>query len=453
MKRILYLATAIAMLSSIVVAGNALAARPGATSAAKTIKAQLCTSGPYGVGSLKELWQGVRNATDLATSQWKGRLASVHVKLGSTLQMDDAASNGLSYDPSVEQANAETCASKSDTFGYIGTLNSGAALVSEPILNRDHMVMISPANTNISLTDPSLRSAQEPATAKGKIKYVTYYRTVTTDALQGPAGALFAHNKLHGKSFWVVNDAKQYGVGLATYFTAEAKKLKMTKDGSSQIDPSSSQTEATTSQEIASQIFAYSQTHSGSPAVVYCGCDSETSAALPRDLRQLGYNKPFMGGDALFNSAWLTANNGAGPGAANNDVTSVGPDPSKAAKSFVKAYKKMFPKFYKNPGIQAYDAPGYDAASIVLKAIYEAAKAHKLKGSTMAERTTVVGYVHSIKFTGATGTTTFNHNGDTNNKIVSVYKSNKKSGVPTNWLFGGQLTATGCPTPKYKGKC
>jgi branched-chain amino acid transport system substrate-binding protein len=447
MKRVIYLASSVALLTSMVLAGNALAARHDRV-AAKTVTAQLCTSGPYGVGALKQLWQGVRNGVDLAVADWKGKLAKVHVKIQPTLHLDDAASNGLSYDPNVEQANANTCAGKANTLGYVGTLNSGAALVSEPILNRDHMVMISPANTNPSLTDPANRGAQEPATASGKIKWVTYYRTVTTDKLQGPAGALYARNKLKAKSYWIVNDAKTYGVGLANYFSLEAKKLHMKQDGTGQIDPSSSQTEATTSQAIAAQIFAYSQTHKGSPAVVYCGCDSETSANLPRDLRQLGYHNPFMGGDALFNSAWLSTSKGAGPGAANNDVTSVGPDPSKSAKSFVKGYRKMFPGFYKNPGIQAYDAPAFDAAGIILNAIYDAAKAGKLKGGMTSRRTAVVGYVHSIKFTGATGKTSFNRNGDTTNKIVSVYRSNKKSGVPTNWIFGGQLVAKGCPTSK-----
>jgi branched-chain amino acid transport system substrate-binding protein len=447
MKRVLYLASSVALLASIVLAGNALAARNASVPAA-SVKVQLCTSGPYGVPALKELWQGVRNAVDLAVAQWKGKLAKVHVSLGSAIHYDDAAANGLSYDPNVEQQNANSCAGKSDTLAYIGTLNSGAALVSEPILNRDHMLMISPANTNPTLTDPASRSSQEPATASGKIKWVTYYRTVTTDKLQGPAGALYAYKSLHARSYWLVNDAKQYGVGLATYFAKEAKSLHMKQDGTGQIDPSSSQTESATSQAIAAQIFSYSQTHKGSPAVVYCGCDSETSANLPRDLRNLGYTSPFMGGDALFNSAWLTNANGAGPGAANNDVTSVGPDPSKAAKSFVSSYKKMFPGFYKSPGIQAYDAPGYDAAGVALAAIYDAAKAGKLKGSALAKRTAVVSFIHTIKFHGATGTTSFNRNGDTNNKIVSVYKSNKKVGVPTAWVFGGQLAAKGCPTSK-----
>ncbi len=444
MKRVLYLASSVALLASMVLAGNAFAAHSNSV-AKKTVSVQLCTSGPFGVKALQQLWQGVRNAVDLADSQWKKKLAKVHVKLLPALHLDDAAANGLSYDPGVEQQNARTCIAKPHTLGYVGTLNSGAALVSEPINNRAHLVMISPANTNPTLTDPKSRSSQEPDTAKHKIKWVTYYRTVTTDKLQGPAGALYAHNKLHAKTYWKVDDGKLYGVGLATYFAKEAKKLHMKQVGSGRIDSSSSATESATSATIAAQIVAYNHAHKGQPAVVYCGCDSETSAALPRDLRNSGYKRPYMGGDALFNSAWLGNSSGAGPGAVNNDVTSVGPDPSKAAKSFVKAYKKKFPAFFKNPGIQAYDAPGYDAAGIILKSIYEAAKAGKLKGSIKKQRTAVVGFVHSIRFTGATGTTTFNKNGDTSNKIISVYHSKKVHGN-LNWIFAGQLKAKGSPT-------
>ena len=37
---------------------------------------------------------------------------------------------------------------------YIGTMNSGAAKVSIPILNQANLVMISPANTYPGLTKP-----------------------------------------------------------------------------------------------------------------------------------------------------------------------------------------------------------------------------------------------------------------------------------------------------------
>ncbi|HZT95297.1 MAG TPA: branched-chain amino acid ABC transporter substrate-binding protein [Chloroflexota bacterium] len=439
MKRVLYLASSVALLASMVLAGNALAAHPSAK--AKTITVRLCSSGPLAVPALHQLWQGVNNGINVAIKQWKPKLSKVHVKVQPLLVLDDGNALTNNYDTSKEAANADTCNATKNTVGYIGTLNSGAAEVSEPRLNRDHMLMISPANTNPTLTSPKSRKAQEPLTYAHKIPYVTYYRTVTTDKLQGPAGADFAKKVLKKSTYFLVDDGTLYGEGLATYFKAEAKKKGMKIVGSGRIDSTNSGTQSSTSLTIAQEIKAKN------PSMVYCGCNSNTANDLPKDLRTVdGYKKTFMGGDALYNTAWLSSKNGgAGAGATNNDATSVGPDPSKAAKTFKKLYKKDFPSFYKNPGIQAYDAPAYDAASIALMGVYDAAKAGKLKGGITKERDAVVKYVHSITFKGATGTTRFDKNGDTTNKIISIYATQKVKGNLT-WVFKKQLKPSGSPT-------
>lgn len=428
MKKVVYLAVAAGLATATVTVPSAFAARHDAK---RTVV--ICTSTPYGVPALKGLSQGIRNGTTIAIKHLAPMLAGVGIKV-QQVNYDYAKADGSGYDPSKEGTNARTCLGLKNSLGYVGTLNSGAALVSEPILNKGHLVMISPANTNPTLTDPKSRSSQEPATFKGKIKYVTYYRTVTTDKLQGPAGALYAKGQLKAKTFYLVNDGLQYGVGLANFFEKTATSKGMTESGKSQIDTSN---QGPSSQTIAAQIKL------ANPDMVYCGCDSETSNLLPKDLRSLGYTKPFMGGDALVNSTW-TSNSGAGTGAVNNAATSVGPDISRAAKFFSKLYQKYKKGFFKNPGIQAYDATAYDAAGVELTAIYDAAKAGKLKGKITAQRGVVVGYVHSIKFKGATGTTTFDKNGDTKNKIVSVYRTASVKGN-LQWVFKFQLIATGSP--------
>jgi branched-chain amino acid transport system substrate-binding protein len=430
MKRVVYLASTTALLASMVLAGNVFAAKP-----AKTTKVQLCTSTPYGVPALQGLSQGIRNGATLAIKYYAKQLkkAGVVVK---QVNYDDAKADGSSYDPTKEKTNADNCLSLGHSLGYVGTLNSGAALVSEPVLNKGHMVMISPANTNPTLTDPKSRASQEPATAKHQIPYVTYYRTVTTDKLQGPSGATFAKTKLKAKSFYLVDDGLQYGVGLASFFEKTAKKLGMKEVGKSRIDTNN---QSTSSASIAHLI------EGKNPSVVYCGCDSETSNALPGDLRAAGWTKPFMGGDALVNSAWTgNGSSGAGPGAKNNDATSVGPDISRSAKFFSKLYKKYLPGFYKSPGIQAYDATSFDAASAILLGIIHVAKAHKLSGGITKQRTAVVAAVHGIHFTGATGKTSFDKNGDTKNKIVSIYHTSVVKGS-LQWVFKSQLVAKGSP--------
>lgn len=449
MKRVLYLASTVALLASMVIAGNAFAARHVAA-AKKTTNVQLCTDTPFGVPALQGLSQGIRNGVAIAIKNWSSKMSKAGVRV-QQVNYDYALPDGSGYSTSEADKDGLSCLGLSHSLGMVATLNSGAALAEVRHLNEGHMVMISPANTSPSLTSVAPvsgvgggRVANEPCSPHGgnscsnKIKWVTYYRTVTTDKLQGPAGAFFAHKKLHAKSFYLVNDGLPYGLGLAQYFAKEAKSLHMTEIGSGQIDTHNS---GPSQQSIANNILHASKT----PAVVYCGCDSETSTALPRDLRAGRYKKPYMGGDALYNTAWLSSSTGAGPGAVNNDVTSVGPDVSRASTSFVRAYKKDFRSFYRNPGIQAYDATSYDAAYAILIGIYNAAKAHKLKGSLMSQRTAVVGYVHSAKFNGATGHTSFDNNGDTTNKIVSVYHTKKVKGVLT-WSFNYQLIAHGSPT-------
>ena len=437
MKRVVTVAGAVALLASAAFAGNAVAAKGGA-SRAKLRTVAVCTSTPFGVAALRDLSQGIRNGTNIAIHKLAPMMAKVGLKV-KQINYDYASTTDPSnYDANRAGLNAQACIGQGNALGLIGTLNSGAALVAEPIANNGHLVMISPANTNPTLTAPAQRASQEPATHSGALKYVSYYRTVTTDKLQGPAGAQYAHNKLGAHSYCLINDGLQYGVGLATFFEQEANALHMTKSCSGQIDTSNT---ATSSNTLASLIEGHN------PDIVYCGCDSETSNLLAYDLRTGGYSKPFVAGDAITaNNAWLnsttSATPGAGVGAANTQGTSVGPA---NAKGFFKTlYNKYDKAFYKSKGIQPYDATSYDATGSLLTAIYKAAKAHKLKGSIMAQRTAVVNAMHSVTFNGATGKSSFDSNGDTKNKILSIYKVVNKSGT-LNWTFVEQFSATGSP--------
>jgi branched-chain amino acid transport system substrate-binding protein len=437
------------LLASMSLTGNVFAA--ASHNGLQTVT--ICSSVPFSAPSLTDLSQGIQNGVNLAIHWQASALKKAGLKVN-YMPLDDGNAGTGSYDTSKEAQNADTCLGVSNSLGYIGTLNSGAAQVSEPKLNKAHMAMISPSNTNPGLTDPKNvngfggRTTTEPCStpvadscpSNNKIKYVTYHRVVTTDALQGPAGAQFGASQFKAKSYALVDDNKPYGVGLAGYFATEAAKLKMKQIGHYHIDSTNGGTEASSSLQISTSIT----TGSKKPDIVYCGCDEETSGGLARDLRTANYNKPWLGGDAFVTTDWFSNTKGAGSGATNSWATSVGPDTTKAAKFFVTLYKKYYPKYFKSPGPQAYDALSFDAAGVLLTAIIEAKKAGKLKGTPIAQRTAVVGYVQNIKFTGATGKTTFDKNGDTTNKIISIYKANTNAGA---WKFLKQFVAKGNPAP------
>ncbi len=81
--------------------------------------------------------------------------------------------------------------------------------------------MISHANTNPGLTkswDPGEPDKYFPTGKR------SYGRVVTTDDIQGPAGAQFAAKDLKVTKCFVIDDTETYGKGVADTFAAEAQK-------------------------------------------------------------------------------------------------------------------------------------------------------------------------------------------------------------------------------------
>jgi branched-chain amino acid transport system substrate-binding protein len=101
--------------------------------------------------------------------------------------LDDSTAKAGGWTPERAAANARQAAGDANAIGYIGELNSGASMVSLPILNEAGIPMISPANTYDGLT------VQSPETQAGEpFKYypkaaLTYFRLVPRDGVQATA--------------------------------------------------------------------------------------------------------------------------------------------------------------------------------------------------------------------------------------------------------------------------
>jgi ABC-type branched-subunit amino acid transport system substrate-binding protein len=228
---------------------------------------------------------------------------------------------------------------------------------------------------------------------------------------------------------YVIDDSLPYGVGLANAFQVQAPKLGIGVIGHGEVPGSPDSTKQKEVADAAAKANA---------DMVYCGCDTETTIVLARDLRLAGYTKPYMGGDIFFSQAYLTAISQGAPGTTvNMYATNPGPPPSEVAKSFEKLYKKLYPSFSKKPGAGPYHGTSYDAAAAILQGVLEAAKAHALKpGATLANRTAVVRYVRYVQLCGATGCFKFDNNGDTNNYIISAFKT-----VNNAWVYSASVRA------------
>lgn len=409
MKRLLYTGSLLALVGSMSIVNGrtpTFASHQAAPAQVAVKTFRLCSSAPLGVPPLFKLVQGIFNGVRLATFEMQPKFRKAGLNLASPLTLDDAAADGTKYDTGKEIVNARHCLSQRNTIGYVGTLNSGAAVVSEPILNRGNMVMISPANTATSLTcpKPAVRRAQEPSTYNHRLRYPTYYRTLTTDALQGPSDAEFFKNVLHVSQYYLIDDKQTYGVGLAATFDAQAGKLGLRRIGFAHVDPNNV---GSSSSAVADAVAA------AHPQAVFYGGDSETGLVLPRLLRAKGFTGPIMGGDAIVNSDWIKA---SPRGAVNNYGSIPGPDIQHTGAGFRAAYQRRF-----HVPLQTYEATSYDAAKIILQAVLKAHAAGRLKGGISADRKAILPYVAATRYYGATGLTTFDHNGDTTNRKVSVY--------------------------------
>jgi branched-chain amino acid transport system substrate-binding protein len=421
-RQLFYLSTMLAVIgSNAVLDGRGYAARQ-AKPVHATMDVRLCTSLPIGFPPFRQLSRGIENSVMLATEQWRARFQAVQLALLPPVMLDEAE-NGT-RDLKREEQDARACVRRQDTFGYVGPLNSGEALVSEPILNRAAMVQINPSNTLPNLTSPIVRARVEPATYQHWLAYLTYYRVITTDFMQGPADAAYLKEKLHADTYFVVDDTLTYGAGIAGAVQAYGAKIGLRLVGSAHLDPRSSATIASSSDTVSDLIVAKH------PDGVFYGGDCPgagflgSCGVLAQDLRRKGYSGPLVGGDALHNPDFIKL---AGDGAVNSYASETGFDIVATSKSFRQAYQRRFHTL-----LQLYDAPAYDAANINLYAIYMAATHGTFRGSLFQMRTSILPYVAHVRWHGATGVTSFDKNGDNRHRVISVYKTRNGK-----WVFAG----------------
>src|SRR5438309_4450688 len=133
MKRVLYLASLAALTLGMLLSANKATASSTKCASHAAMTIQLCSSGPVGVPALRDLWAGAQHGVDLAIYKMRPALNKVGVRIGPQIALDDAKADGSTYSPDVEHTNALKCVGNKNVMGYIGTLNSGAALVGEPV--------------------------------------------------------------------------------------------------------------------------------------------------------------------------------------------------------------------------------------------------------------------------------------------------------------------------------
>lgn len=364
-------------------------ANTGSSGAAATKTAKIGLIAPLS-GELSALGLGMKNAVDLAINQANEANRIPGWKLEFAPEDDTAK-------PDVGAQVATKLTSDREVVGVVGTLNSSVAQAVQPVLNRANIVMVSPANTG-----PALTQGTDPANKTRPFK--SYFRTATTDAIQGPFAAQYVLNTLGVKEVVVVHDKKTYGQGLTDAFKAE-----FTKGGGKVLSTETINPGDKDFSGIIGKILPLN------PKVVYYGGEFPEASLLSNQLKAKGYKGLVMGGDGIYSGKYIST----GKTATEGDLaTSVGAPTAEleSAKKFVADYEAAsYSEVY-----EAYGAYAFDAANAIIEALVKVLPGkNEINDSVRSEVVTAMG---SVSLDGATGKVAFDEFGDTTTKVLTVYK-------------------------------
>ncbi|MEV7111970.1 branched-chain amino acid ABC transporter substrate-binding protein [Streptomyces anulatus] len=343
-------------------------------------------------GDLSALGLGIKNSADLAvkTANKEKTVPGITFKLEA---LDDQAQ------PSVGQQNAVKLIGTKEVLGVVGPLNSGVAQSMQKPLNDAKLTQVSPANTGTELTQ-----GNNWKTGDKKRPFASYFRTATTDQIQGAFAAKYLFETAKIKDVYLIDDQKPYGAGLAASFKATFTELGGKIVGTDHVNP-----EDRDFNSVATKV------KSSKAKAVYYGGEYPAGAPLSQQIKD-SVKIPFMGGDGMYSADFISLNKKA-----EGDIaTSVGKpvEELESAKKFIADYKTAG---YKD-AYEAYGGGTYDATWSIIEAVKIVAAENDGKIPAEDGRAKVLAAMDKVKFEGVTGPVSFDEFGDTTNTLMTAYQ-------------------------------
>jgi branched-chain amino acid transport system substrate-binding protein len=341
-------------------------------------------------GGLVQFGRGIRNSVQLAVDEANRR----HVLPGWRFAVE---ATDDSSDPAKGEAAARQLAASPELIGVVGTYNSGVAAKVAPVLNGAGIVMVSPGNTDTTLTvgaDP----------AHPIRPYANYFRMVAADSVQAPFLAKAAMADAGARRVAVVSETKPVSKGLADNFAAD-----FIADGGTVVYTRVVPDGTTDFKDVVGELAPLA------PDLVFFGGEYEVGATFTKAVSDAGVSAPVMGGDGLKDDTYPTK---AGSGSEGDMASTVGAPLASlpSAKSFVTAYAEA--KFVEPPS--DFGVYAFDAANVVIDAAHKA-----LAGATAVTPRARAGILTAVRLTdmdGASGRLGFDQLGDTRTKVLTLYR-------------------------------
>ena len=330
-------------------------------------------------GSIAHLGKDNENGARMAIEELNAKgvvIGGKKVRL-ELLAEDDAG------DPKQGTAAAQKLVD-SKVMGVIGHLNSGTSIPASKIYSDAGIPQISPSATNPKFTRQG---------------YKTTFRVVADDVHLGGTLGRYAVKDLKGKSIAVIDNRTAYGQGVADEFEKGVKAA-----GGTVVGREFTSDKATDFTAILTSLKAKK------PDIVFYGGMDAEAGPIMRQMKQLGIDAKFMGGDGICSSELpkLAAGAMADGQVVCAEAGGVEGAAKKSMEDFNAAFKKKF-----NADVQVYAPYVYDALNVMVAAMVKAGSAEPAKYLPVLAQT--AGYK------GVTGTIAFDEKGDIKNGALTLY--------------------------------
>jgi branched-chain amino acid transport system substrate-binding protein len=353
-------------------------------------------------GPQASIGEAIKNGAQMAIEERSDEFSEMGFEL-EFLPRDDQA------DPRVGVTVAESLLSDPDVLANVAHFNSGVALPAMDVYNEDNLLMVSPANTAVEITQ------------KG---YKCVNRIVGNDKVQGAVAVNFSYNDLNSEKVFIIHDKTTYGQGVAEEFK-------------------------TAFEELGGEVLAFEGINAGdsdfsgvltnvqnvNPDQVFFGGIYPEGSLIIKQMKEKNITAKFVGPDGMDSGEVV---NIAGDSAIGTYYTSTAGDCSSTDEgaAWAQSYEEQFNKAPEN-----YAAYGYDATQIALNSLKVAIENNNGEKPT---REMVADAAKEIEpYSGIATEVELDENGDNKKAVIFVckfeeasYPANLVNSISANEVFG-----------------
>jgi branched-chain amino acid transport system substrate-binding protein len=329
-------------------------------------------------GSAAHLGRDNENGVRMAIAELNAR----GVQIGGRPARFELLAEDDAGDPKQGTAAAQKLVD-SKVNGVIGHLNSGTAIPAARVYSDAGIPQIAPSVTNPRYTRQGFK---------------TTFRMVADDSQLGGTLGRYAVQTLKAKTVAVIDDRTAYGQGVAGEFEKAA-----TAAGATVVKREYTSDKATDVTSILTAIRA------ARPDVVFFGGMDAVAGPMLRQMRQLGVQARFLGGDGVCTVELPKL--ASGQIADDQVVCAVAGGVEPAQRPAFDRFKTEFKQKF-GTEVQIYAPYTYDATKVMVQAMVKAGSAEPAK---------YLPALQSISMPGVTGTIAFDEKGDIRNGALTLY--------------------------------